>query len=432
MYYCTKCGAELKDDETVCTNCGTEPDKEVENRANAVDADLKKKRLQTSYTATVLKVIILCRLIHTALVVYWPSYMTCRLPLLRNIEMFFTSELSHSGNQLGFWISMILIVIPVILIILSYCRMFQKCGYPGWGVIVPFYNIYCVLGIAGASGMTVLIPYGITYSYVICSLLTPDAGGWPFFLFTIPFALMGLMFAFLLILYGFIRRFDYHGKTIILIVLTIIMVLATVVLKLRTTAVQLIVLVLGFLWTILIISMGWGNTPAISVYQCHEQKGSRMFAAILIGLSILGNSTDSYSGFMIPSVSDIMTNLHFEQEYDQKHDQKKGTEKLTEKAGQGSLEIIGPSHETTFPPSTDIRHRRCPSCGGNGQVLISDRTVCGICGGSGLQYIPNQYYDQIMGWMGGYIACSGCGGSGYVVFQYWVPCFTCNGTGRIV
>ena len=69
----------------------------------------------------------------------------------------------------------------------------------------------------------------------------------------------------------------------------------------------------------------------------------------------------------------------------------------------------------------------CPACGGTGQIMSGHGTVCGICGGSGQQYIPNLYYDGVM-WQGGYIGCGGCGGSGYTGTT-WSTCLRCSGSG---
>ena len=68
----------------------------------------------------------------------------------------------------------------------------------------------------------------------------------------------------------------------------------------------------------------------------------------------------------------------------------------------------------------------CSTCGGNGQIVTSTY-VCPICGGTGWQWIPNLYYDGIMGWQGGNIGCSGCAGRGRT--EYYGICPDCNGSG---
>ena len=44
-----------------------------------------------------------------------------------------------------------------ILIIASFWKIFLKAGQPGWAAIVPFYNLYIVLKIAGKPGWWLLL-----------------------------------------------------------------------------------------------------------------------------------------------------------------------------------------------------------------------------------------------------------------------------------
>lgn len=71
----------------------------------------------------------------------------------------------------------------------------------------------------------------------------------------------------------------------------------------------------------------------------------------------------------------------------------------------------------------------CQQCKGSGSITTG-RTACAICGGTGQQYIPNQYYDAALNmWMGGYVGCGGCGGSGYTGAQETAQCPSCGGDG---
>lgn len=74
--------------------------------------------------------------------------------------------------------------------------------------------------------------------------------------------------------------------------------------------------------------------------------------------------------------------------------------------------------------------KSCHSCSGSGVVTSGNRNTCGICGGTGSQYIPNAYYDSATGmWMGQHMSCSGCGGAGYTGIGTNITCENCNGTG---
>lgn len=76
-------------------------------------------------------------------------------------------------------------------------------------------------------------------------------------------------------------------------------------------------------------------------------------------------------------------------------------------------------------------HFACSTCGGAGSISTGGTQTCGICGGLGQQYVPNLYYDAVLGWQGGTIACSGCGGAGHTGATY-STCHTCGGIGVVI
>lgn len=74
----------------------------------------------------------------------------------------------------------------------------------------------------------------------------------------------------------------------------------------------------------------------------------------------------------------------------------------------------------------------CTVCHGSGSIVTGNRNACGICGGTGVQYIPNAYYDAVMNmWMGQTIGCGGCGGAGYIGANTTATCSHCAGTGMV-
>lgn len=71
----------------------------------------------------------------------------------------------------------------------------------------------------------------------------------------------------------------------------------------------------------------------------------------------------------------------------------------------------------------------CSSCGGAGGTMTG-QIVCGICGGTGVQTIPNAYFDPTLNmWMPQTNACGGCGGSGHTSEGTFTPCAPCLGRG---
>lgn len=68
----------------------------------------------------------------------------------------------------------------------------------------------------------------------------------------------------------------------------------------------------------------------------------------------------------------------------------------------------------------------CPTCKGAGAFTTGGNT-CGICGGTGVQYYPNAYFDAGTNmWMGETRACSGCAGAGHFGGST-KTCSTCHG-----
>jgi len=58
----------------------------------------------------------------------------------------------------------------VILIIAGFWKTFVKAGQPGWASIIPFYNIYILLKIAGRPGWWLLL-FFIPFVNIIVSLV---------------------------------------------------------------------------------------------------------------------------------------------------------------------------------------------------------------------------------------------------------------------
>lgn len=69
--------------------------------------------------------------------------------------------MNDNGSAFGGLISLIDLVI-IIVMIASMWRLFEKAGQPGWAAIIPFYNVYVLLLVAGKPGwwlILFLIPF---------------------------------------------------------------------------------------------------------------------------------------------------------------------------------------------------------------------------------------------------------------------------------
>ena len=54
-------------------------------------------------------------------------------------------------------IGYLIYVAIVIVIIAGYWKVFEKAGHPGWAAIIPFYNVYIMITIAGKPAWWLLL-----------------------------------------------------------------------------------------------------------------------------------------------------------------------------------------------------------------------------------------------------------------------------------
>jgi Family of unknown function (DUF5684) len=73
-----------------------------------------------------------------------------------------------SGTALLFWL-----VVAVVLII-GWWKVFEKAGHPGWAVLIPVYNAYVMLKIAGRPGWWLLLYFIPVVNFVIVIVVAID------------------------------------------------------------------------------------------------------------------------------------------------------------------------------------------------------------------------------------------------------------------
>jgi hypothetical protein len=86
------------------------------------------------------------------------------------------SDTSSSSNATSIVVGLILAVVFVIAL----WRVFQKANQPGWAAIIPFYNIYVMVKIAGRPGWWVilyLIPLVNVITHLVVAIDTAKAFG---------------------------------------------------------------------------------------------------------------------------------------------------------------------------------------------------------------------------------------------------------------
>ena len=69
---------------------------------------------------------------------------------------------------------MIIELIITILVIISWWVIFTKAGYPGWASIIPFYNLYVMLKVAGRPGIWFILLLIPLVSIIITVIVSID------------------------------------------------------------------------------------------------------------------------------------------------------------------------------------------------------------------------------------------------------------------
>jgi hypothetical protein len=77
-------------------------------------------------------------------------------------------EVSGAG---GFGIFGIIWLAVMVLMLVSLWKVFTKAGQPGWGVLIPFYNLYLMLTIAGKPAWWIIL-FFVPIANLVVGILT--------------------------------------------------------------------------------------------------------------------------------------------------------------------------------------------------------------------------------------------------------------------
>jgi hypothetical protein len=72
-------------------------------------------------------------------------------------EAFMVGETASTAGWLFGGVMWIIYVVFIVLVIAGVWKTFVKAGKPGWGAIIPFYNIYLLITIAGRPGWWLIL-----------------------------------------------------------------------------------------------------------------------------------------------------------------------------------------------------------------------------------------------------------------------------------
>jgi hypothetical protein len=80
------------------------------------------------------------------------------------------AETTNGASGLSGGTMLIVEIIWIVLVVAGLWKMFVKAGQPGWGAIIPFYNIYLMIKVAGRPGWW-LILYFIPFVNIVIQLI---------------------------------------------------------------------------------------------------------------------------------------------------------------------------------------------------------------------------------------------------------------------
>jgi hypothetical protein len=84
------------------------------------------------------------------------------------------AQAEPDGGGAAQLIGIVIYLAIAILMIAGIWKTFEKAGEPGWGAIVPFYNIYLMCKIAGRPGWWLLLYFIPCVSLIIAIIVTID------------------------------------------------------------------------------------------------------------------------------------------------------------------------------------------------------------------------------------------------------------------
>lgn len=80
------------------------------------------------------------------------------------------AEIHGNFNPVSFVIQLVILV----AIIAGYWKVFVKAGQPGWGILIPFYNLYLMVTVAGRPGWWLILMLIPIVNIVVGIVVTID------------------------------------------------------------------------------------------------------------------------------------------------------------------------------------------------------------------------------------------------------------------
>src|SRR5437867_4183182 len=70
--------------------------------------------------------------------------------------------------------STFIILAVIVVLIVSFWKVFEKAGHPGWACLISFYNLYILIKIAGRPGWWLILFFIPLVNFVIAIIVAID------------------------------------------------------------------------------------------------------------------------------------------------------------------------------------------------------------------------------------------------------------------
>ena len=313
----------------------------------------------------------------------------------------------------------VLEAIPVLLTIIGAWRLFEKADIRGWKIFIPLFHTYYMFEVMDVTGLPVsLLPFAVMYFY--WNRDTHELYG-----FLLCCSLVCLASASLIMLYRLGVRFGhgigfFFGMLFLFPLFFLILCwdgnVAEPIDRNAKKAARIAAIILSMICCVLIV---WQWRPEIKNTFDRILHNNQSVQSLPLRQGDSDRADISETGGEIPYETPVPSLPPREQMKDSEPQTNEKIlrqfRRLDEVPMEESASIANvPEEDTSYSAEEPLPEGYVPDS--SIPYLGNYHTVCPICNGSGMQYIPNMIYDVNMGWYdaGFYAACGGCGGSGYI------------------
>jgi Family of unknown function (DUF5684) len=79
-----------------------------------------------------------------------------------------------AGSAVAFLVLFLVVIALIIFYVAAFWRILEKAGVPGWGAIIPIYNIYLWCKVVGRPGWWVVLLFVPVVSVIVMLILSLD------------------------------------------------------------------------------------------------------------------------------------------------------------------------------------------------------------------------------------------------------------------